>query len=299
MTSFETRITEDGSKTFYSSEFGETFHTKYGAKTEAEITYIKGCQIPEKIKYQNHLRILDICFGLGYNTAAAIDYILKENPQCFIEIIGLELDENVPIQALNNNLLNDWQPTIVDILQELIINKQVISPNFKLSLLIGDARDAIASLVEQNWQGDAIFLDPFSPPKCPQLWTVEFLSLVAKCLNQEGILATYSCSAAVRTALQLAGLKLGANFCIGRRSPGTLASYNERILPPLSLMELEHLQTRASIPFRDLSLRDTAEIIKKRREKEQLLSNLESTSKWKKRWFNPKKLRKLTDDNPS
>lgn len=110
------------------------------------------------------------------------------------------------------------------------------------------------------------FLTPF-PPKCPQLWTVEFLSLVAKCLNQEGILATYSCSAAVRTALQLAGLKLGANFCIGRRSPGTLASYNERILPPLSLMELEHLQTRASIPFRDLSLRDTAEIIKKKKRK--------------------------------
>jgi len=297
MNSFETRITADGSKTFYSPEFGETFHTKYGAKSEAEITYIQGCKIPEKIKVKNHLRILDVCYGLGYNTAAALDYVFREKPQCYLEIVALELDENVPIQALKNNLLSEWSSEIRDILEQLIKEKQVITPNFKLTLIIGDARETISTLVKENWQGDAIFFDPFSPPKCPQLWTVEFFSKVAQCLDSEGILATYSCSAAVRTALQLAGLKLGANFCVGRRSPGTLASYTEKKLPPLSEMELEHLQTRASIPFRDLSLRDTAEIIKKRRENEQLLSNLEPTSKWKKRWFSPQNLRKLTDDN--
>lgn len=296
MTSLETRITADGSKTFYSPEFGETFHTKYGAKSEAEITYIQGCRIPEKIKGKNHLRILDICYGLGYNTAAAVDYIFREKPQCYLEIVALELDENVPIQALENNLLSEWSLEIKDILTQLVKQKQVITPNFKLTLIIGDARETINTLVKGNWRGDAIFLDPFSPPKCPQLWTVEFLGKVAQCLDIEGILATYSCSAAVRSALQLAGLKLGANFCVGRRSPGTLASYTEEKLPPLSQMELEHLQTRASIPFRDLSLRDSAENIKQRREKEQLLSELESTSKWKKRWFTSSNLRELTDD---
>lgn len=296
MKSFETRLTADGSKTFYSPEFGETFHTKYGAKSEAEITYIQGCQIPEKIKLKNHLRILDICYGLGYNSAAALDYVLRENPQCYLEIVALELDENVPIQALQKGLLNEWSAKIIAILEQLIREKQVITPNFKLTLQIGDARETIIPLVNQHWRGDAIFLDPFSPPKCPQLWTVEFLAKVAECLEPDGVLATYSCSAAVRTALQLAGLKLGANFCVGRRSPGTLASYNGEKLPPLSEMELEHLQTKASIPFRDSSLRDSAENIKKRREKEQLLSNLEATSKWKKRWFQPQNLRKLTDD---
>ncbi len=296
MTSLETRITADGSKTFYSPEFGETFHTKYGAKSEAEITYIQGCRIPEKIKVKNHLRILDICYGLGYNTAAALDYIFREKPQCYLEIVALELDENVPIQALKNNLLSEWSLEIKDILAQLVKQKQVITPNFKLTLIIGDARETINTLVKENWRGDAIFLDPFSPPKCPQLWTVEFLDKVAQCLDIEGILATYSCSAAVRTALQLAGLKLGVNFCVGGRSPGTLSSYTEEKLTPLSKMELEHLQTRASIPFRDSSLRDSAENIKKRREKEQLLSNLESTSKWKKRWFTSQNLRELTDD---
>ena len=148
MTSFETRITADGSKTFYSPEFGETFHTKYGAKSEAEITYIQGCKIPEKIKNQTHLRILDVCYGLGYNTASALDYVFRENPQCYLEIVALELDENVPIQALKNNLLSEWSSDVSNILTQFIKEKQVITPNFKLTLKIGDAREIITALVK-------------------------------------------------------------------------------------------------------------------------------------------------------
>lgn len=282
---FQAQITADGSLTFYSSEFDEHFHTKYGAKTEAEITYIQGCLLADKIKEKNHLKILDICYGLGYNTAAALDFIQTYKHNCNIEIIALELDQQVPIQAINDNLLNYWSENIVNLLTKLAYEKQVISQPFNLNLIIADARLSIQDLVRQNFQADAIFLDPFSPPKCPQLWTVEFLALVAQCLHTEGIIATYSCSASVRTALRLAGLQIGANFCIGRRSPGTLANYGNQSLPPLSLMEIEHLQTRAAIPFRDPRLTDTAEQIKQRREEEQSVSNLESTSQWKKRWF--------------
>lgn len=283
--SLETRITEDGSKTFFSPEFGETFHSKYGAKKEAEITYIQGCQIPEKIKNKNKIKILDICFGLGYNTCALLDYVLKFKPECFIEIYCLELDEKVPNQSLQEGLFDYWSSDIVSILTQLIKEKKVITSQLKLHLLMGDARETIVQPIEQNFKADAIFLDPFSPPKCPQLWTVEFLALVAKCLDDDGIIATYSCSAAVRQALLLAGLYLGRNFCVGRRSPGTLASYNQSNLPPLSVMEWEHLQTNASIPFRDPNLSDNPDIIKKRREKEQSESGLEASSQWKKRWF--------------
>lgn len=285
MNSFETRTTADGSQTFYSQEFEETFHTKYGAKTEAEITYVQGCRLAEKIKQQDHFKIIDICYGLGYNTAAALDCILNINPQCQVEIIALELDETVPRQALENNLLDYWPPEIVKILTQLLDSRQVKTPQLKLSLLIDDARQSMIKLVHENFQADAIFLDPFSPPKCPQLWSVEFLSLVSQCLNRDGIIATYSCSAAIRNGLQLASLTIGANFSIGRRSPGTLAAFDDKYLIPLKPIELEHLQTRGGIPFRDPYLKDTAEIIKKRREEEQSLSNLEFTSKWKKRWF--------------
>lgn len=297
MASFETQITADGSQTFYSHEFGETFHTKYGAKAEAEITYIQGCRLAEKIKQQNHVKIIDICYGLGYNTAAALDCIFNINPQCQVEIIALELDENVPRQALEYNLLNHWQPEIQEILTELLNSRRVNTPQLKLSLWIDDARQSMIKLVQQNVQVDAIFLDPFSPPKCPQLWTVEFLSLLSKCLNTDGIVATYSCSAAIRTAFQLAGLRIGSNFGVGWRSPGTLAAFTDKYLLPLSEKELEHLKTRGAIPFRDPNLNNTAEMIKKRREEEQALSNLEFTSQWKKRWLSENNFRKSTDDN--
>lgn len=296
MESFDTIVTDDGSQTFYSQEFSETFHTKYGAKTEAEITYIKGCHLAEKIKTQKQIKILDVCYGLGYNSAAALDCIFNINSSCEVEIVALELDDTVPRQALELNLLNHWSPKIIDLLRQLLNNGEVNTPKLKLSLYIDDARQSMIKLAQNNIKVDAIFLDPFSPPKCPQLWTVEFLSLLSQCLNADGIIATYSCSAAIRKALILAGLNIGANFSVGWRSPGTLASFNDKYLLPLSQKELEHLQTRGAIPFRDPDLKNNAITIKKLRQEEQLLSNLEFTTGWKKRWIG-KKIRKSTDDN--
>ena len=140
---------------------------------------------------------------------------------------------------------------------------------------------------QNDWQADAIFLDPFSPPKCPQLWTVEFLKLVAKCLKPDGIIVTYSSSAAARTALSLAGLQIGSTTSVGRKSPGTVASFSAINLPTISLQEQEHLQTRAAIPYRDSTLQATAESIRQQRELEQQASKLEPTSQWKKRWVSP------------
>ena len=47
MNIFESQMTADGSLTFYSPQFDENFHSKYGAKTESEVIYLKGCRLPE------------------------------------------------------------------------------------------------------------------------------------------------------------------------------------------------------------------------------------------------------------
>ena len=55
-------------------------------------------------------------------------------------------------------------------------------------------------------------------------------------------------------------------------------------LQKLSLMEEEHLLTKASIPYRDTNLSsNTKEIIQKRFQ-EQLFSNLKTTKKWRDKW---------------
>ena len=335
---FVPQSTKDGSYTFFSDEFQEAFHSFHGAKQEAELKFVQPTLIKEIAQHRNSIRILDICYGLGYNSAAAMEAIWQVNSQCHIELVALEISAAVPQQAIANNLLSQWRSPIPQLLAELSQTYSVSGDFFQGSLLLGDARQTIQQL--KAWQADAIFLDPFSPPKCPQLWTVEFIAQVARCLAPQGRLATYSCAAAVRSALLLAGLKIASTRGVGRKSPGTVAAYVEHnltsdpgrvsrfsgqtpryaeryplgrrkthsggqhsgetpelrphnadqekeraSLTPLSLQEQEHLQSRASIPYRDFYLRDSSESINGVRHQEQQNSTLESTSQWKKRWL--------------
>jgi tRNA U34 5-methylaminomethyl-2-thiouridine-forming methyltransferase MnmC len=278
------KLTQDGSYTFFSQEYQEAFHSAFGAKQEAEVRYIQPCLIKELATKQSTIRLLDVCYGLGYNTAAALEAIWAANPECHIELIALEIAVDVPREAINYNLLEEWRSPVPQLLSELANTLLVRNKYLQAKLILGDARRTIQPIIQSGWQADAIFLDPFSPPKCPQLWTVEFINLVAQCLTPQGRLATYSSSAAVRTALLLAGLNISSITGVGRKSPGTIASFKYKKLPPISLQEQEHLKTKAAIPYRDLSLQDNVEQILVRRQQEQENSNWESTSQWRKRW---------------
>ena len=280
--SFTPKVTDDGSYTFFSPEFEQTFHSLRGAKLEAQEKFIIPCELAKKAQTHSHLKLLDICYGLGYNTAQALETIWKINPRCEVELIALELDIIVPQSAIAHQLLNLWSPTIQEFLTVLTEQQSLTTDNLKAQLLIGDARKTIQQAIQQGFLADAIFLDPFSPPHCPQLWTVEFLGLVSQCLHPQGRLATYSCAAAVRTALSLAGLHYTSTMGMNRRS--TVASWREKDLSPLSQLDLEHQQTRAAIPYRDSSLNASPETILKERQKEQEKSPLEATSQWRRRW---------------
>jgi tRNA U34 5-methylaminomethyl-2-thiouridine-forming methyltransferase MnmC len=280
---FEPWITEDGSYTFFSQEFGQTFHSRYGAKAESIFKYAVPTLLAQKAN-RGHLRLLDICYGLGYNSAAALETIWRSNPDCTVEIIALELDRSVPISAIEHQILNDWQQPIPQLLTQLVEQGSINTERLKAQLILGDARQTIQQVIDLVFTADAVFLDPFSPLACPQLWTIEFIDRVAKCCTVDGTIATYSCAAAVRTALLQAGLAIADSTPVGRKAPGTIASFNPAQLPPLSQQELEHLQTRAAIPYRDPTLTDSTSQIMIRRELEQDDCQLETTSQWKKRW---------------
>jgi tRNA U34 5-methylaminomethyl-2-thiouridine-forming methyltransferase MnmC len=288
MTTWTPQLTQDGSYTFASAEFGETFHSTQGAKTEAFQKFVDTTDLIQKAQ-RPALRLLDVCYGLGYNTAAALESIWRIHPNCRVELYGLELDATVPLGAVVPELLSGWSNPVQAILQDLA-NAQVSQrDNLSAHLLLGDARQSIQQLTRQGFVADAIFLDPFSPRRCPQLWTIEFLSTLTQCLAHDGKLSTYSRSAAVRTALLAAGLCIGTipmqnSFVSHEWSQGTVASWCSDTLLPLSRMEQEHLRTRAAIPYRDPSLSDGMEAIALRHTREQANTQLESTSSWRRRW---------------
>ncbi|MBV6627910.1 MAG: hypothetical protein KI793_34135 [Rivularia sp. (in: Bacteria)] len=296
---FTPQLTADGSYTFFSEEFNESFHSHFGAKQESYFKYVVPTFLLEKAQ-QGTVRLLDVCYGLGYNTATAIEKIWEVNPKCFIQVIALEVNPAVPQAAIKHQLFENYNSKLIDILTKLAFQFQVHTPSFKAELLIGDARDKIKQVHQFGFKADAIFLDPFSPPQCPQLWTIEFLQLVSRCLQLDGLLATYSCAAAVRTALLHARLNIASTSPVGRKAPGTVAKLNSLCpidkqtkdlnyyphqVAALSQSEKEHLQTRAAVPYRDPKLIDSPEVILKRRKLEQEDSDLEATSHWRKRWL--------------
>jgi tRNA U34 5-methylaminomethyl-2-thiouridine-forming methyltransferase MnmC len=309
--------TGDGSFTFYSTDFEQTFHNiKQGAKAEAFYKFVCTTNLASLAKERDEICLVDVCYGLGYNAAVALDAVWEVNPDCHVTLYALELDPTVPLGALTPDMLLQWSPQVQRVLQDLahqqnceltgtIGNSTSSNASLDATLLLGDARNTIQSLADRNVQADAIFLDPFSPRSCPQLWSVEFLQLVAKCLAPKGTLATYSFSASVRAALIEAGLQVGTippsgkykqqdGIDVNNRkrykkqwSQGTVGVWNEddhASLIHLSPMEREHLQTRAAIPFRDPSLADNAPAILKRQKEEQLNSTFGSTSQFFKRW---------------
>ena len=292
------KLTQDGSFTFFSAEFGEAFHSQQGARTEAFQKFAEATQLAEKAiaersqstdRSSHPLRLLDVCYGLGYNTAAAIETIWAANPDCSVEVYCLELDATVPQAAIAPPLIESWSASVQEILRSLALQQAYQSDRLAAKLLIGDARQTILQVAQLGFQADAILFDPFSPRRCPQLWTVEFFQAVSQCLAPTARLATYSRSASVRSALLQAGLAIGSIPIIGTHSSqewsqGTIASFDKTDLPALSQMEQEHLRTRAAIPYRDPNLSDSAIDILARHQQEQSNSLLESTSSWRRRW---------------
>lgn len=294
------QLTQDGSFTFFSETFNEAFHSRLGAKQEAFRKYAQATDLVIKAERPS-IRLLDVCYGLGYNTAAALEVIWAVNPDCQVMVYGLELDISVPQAAIAPSMLTIWSPPVQDILTAIAQQQHCTTATLNATLLIGDARQTIQQLHSINFQADAIFFDPFSPRRCPPLWTVEFFTLVAQCLDPAGKLATYSRSASVRSAMIEAGFEIGtipvAPHHLDTHDPphewsnGTVAYRNfgkpisdRTILHPLSQLEQEHLQTRAAIPYRDSTLSDSAAVILQRQTHEQQQSQRESTSSWRRRW---------------
>ena len=285
-------LTKDGSYSLRSVFFQENFHSLFGAVEETKIKFTIPSDL-QRFKGKS-LNVLDICFGLGYNSASLLDQLVKQ--KSYVNLYALEIDKKPLEYSLRNiSFQKLWDPKVKKIFESLYRKDYFKDQFFKCKILWGDAREKINNIPSAN-KFDLIYLDSFSPQKCPQLWTVEFLSKVTEKLNPQGYLITYSSSAAVRKTLRSLGLEIFTiKPIINNRtywSQGTvaIAKFDKNKLKPnfyfekLSLMEEEHLLTRASIPYRDEDLNSSKNEIIKKRLDEQLFSNLLSTKEWRKKW---------------
>ena len=385
-------FTNDGSVGLFSPDADDIYHSTYGALTEAYEKFILPANFHEFFKKNSEIKILDICFGIGYNTKSFINnfleflyngpidtnkkcrnkYIAKlytNNKKYRIFIHAVDYDKTLanlsPFFISNkknffNKTLNFKQDKIQSmlsgktvpnfylkdetkiILLELIKNyidgeaeevifckelaqfldrpvvdlykfykfresnntlyrylyvflhniyykyistsykkalKALKLADFNFKLSTNDARQVIAS--DDN-QYDFIFLDAFTPAKCPSLWTVDFFKELYKRLNENGMILTYSNSAAIRNAFVTAGFFVGKIYSESSgKFTGTIAVKNKELIKyHLSEYDLGLMKTKAGIFYRDKNLNASDGAIIEQHKKEVENSDLMSSSRY-------------------
>ncbi len=214
--------TADGSQSFRNTVFDEMYHTKSGAREEAFEKHARPLRVWEK---ENPI-IYDVCFGLGYNAAAAIDLIRQNGNDSLITVYIFENDPEILDKILEINVAFDCFATIKDFIGKCIDAEQEFfeyfyaQENIKFIMFLGDARKTILNAKDL---ADFVFFDPFSPTHHPEMWELDFIKDIYSKMNVGGKLTTYSYARKVRETFAAAGFTVTAGPVIGRISPSTIA----------------------------------------------------------------------------
>jgi tRNA U34 5-methylaminomethyl-2-thiouridine-forming methyltransferase MnmC len=223
--------TEDGSYTCHSEMFDECYHsTRDGALQESLKKHIEPAfSLINSSK--SHLRILDICFGLGYNTLTTLYYVKQNQLPYKLHIVSPEFDE-----ALVRSLVDFPYPEPLQPFQSVItaIAQQgwYEDERVRIDVIFGDARHFLRTT---DLMFDIVYQDAFSPKKNPLLWTQEYFADLADHLNSDAIVTTYSSATPVRMGMVANNLFVYEPPKAGVRS-GTIASPSSELpLTPIDM----------------------------------------------------------------
>lgn len=193
--------TKDGSNTLFSSRYNQHYHNPDdGAINEALSKHI----LPT-FKFQENkkeLKILDICFGIGYNTFSTLNYIIKHKLDKKISIYSPELDGELVRSLAYFEFPKEFED-IKHIIIEVSKNLKYEDENIKIEVNIGDARDYIKSLKKQSF--DIIYQDAFSSEVNRELWTKEYFDDIYKLCKKDCVMSTYSVATPIRLSMNEAG----------------------------------------------------------------------------------------------
>ena len=246
--------TDDGSWTLLHPVHGEACHSRAGAWEEALERHARACGL-DRAAPGGSVRLLDVGTGPGWNLAAALHLVAARGAR--LEAVGLERDPEVlragiALGARPEAAAGPWAAAHGEVL--VALGRALADPaaaaragvplgRGRLRLLLGDARATIALLPAEE-RFDAVFLDPFSPAREPELWAEPFLAALAARLAPGGSLSTYSAAFRVRLGLARAGLAVGRGARVGTKREGTVAGRG-RGLEPLAAKVRRRLEREA------------------------------------------------------
>lgn len=262
--------TQDGSITLKDEETGEWFHNSAGAYLEAHTNYIEPLCLSHW--QPQRLKVLDSCFGLGYNSFALlgklngeveIELTCIDKHREHLELISEVLDQTCFESIQNKNVLKEF---FFSIHQAKENHKNVRCKLGQLSLsinfIVDDLRQTLPRLNSEDTNFDLVFHDPFSAQKMPELWTRDLFRLYFEMLaGREGKVLTYSTAHAVRGGFNEVGFSVYRTAAVGSKYGGTLAAtacdsilkygLDSGLIISLNEEELEKMNGRSGLPYRD------------------------------------------------
>lgn len=241
--------TNDGSFSLYSETYKDFYHsTKDGAILETLYKHIiptfgllwanqnanpsanlmLNSTNPTNLSPKNPIKILDICFGLGYNALFSLAFAKRVNISISLYSMELHLLEQLKNFAYPK-ILSHYLP-LREIIDSLFLRSAWESENLSIYLYKGDAKDYIANLANQKPQNatfDIIYQDAFSPTKNAELWDKSHFKNLFALLSKNGAISTYSTSKKVREICQNIGFEV-YNMQCGNLKNGTILRKNSR-----------------------------------------------------------------------
>ena len=232
-------------------------------------------------EYEKINKLLNCEFRQKYKLKPEVNLIIFKNitekmPEIFDDIEFWQIIESKKykpffdckltafLRALKNKTLNSMPQCRLNAFLHNIYYKY-ISIRYKKALkslnLDGfifepERADARISLKNDKNIYNFIFLDAFTPAKCPALWSLEFFKLLYEHLDENGMILTYSNSAAVRNAMINAGFFAGKIYNPEiNKYTGTIAVKNKSLIKhELSEYDLGLINSKAGIFYRDENL---------------------------------------------
>lgn len=214
-------LSEDGSYTAYSKEYDEHYHsTRDGALYESLTKHVQPAFRVKQEKQE--INVLDICYGLGFNTLSTLYYYKQNNLNSKLRIYSPELDASL-VKLLDTFTYPKEFDEFKNIVKAICKEGFYEDKNFYIEVFLGDAREYVKRFEDKF---DIVYQDAFSPSSNPILWTKEYFADIKRSIKKDGILTTYSISLPTRLALYENKFNIYTNSGEGFRT-STVASLSK------------------------------------------------------------------------
>jgi len=251
--------TRSGAWAMLDRDSGEVMHPIGGPVAEAEHLYVAASRLEQRLGEPEPapLVLLDVGLGAGSNAAAALRTCASlPDPSTrgrrALHLLSIDRSRAALELALQREhaAAFGWSEPLADAARALARSGNYRGPGVEWQLRDGDVLEVLGALASQPGFGaDIVFWDPFSPGANPELWTLAAFRALFRVCRAGASVHTYSGATRVRSALLLAGFRVGIGRKIAEGKHATVAALEPAALDsPLDRRWLERLG-RSSAPF--------------------------------------------------